>query len=373
MNDRAVSLFEKYDVTVEKTRKGRGAIIAETPQGMIALTEYFGPVGHLGMEHALLMQIGERFQGPLDTIIETKEGELYCTDYDSKKYIVKKYVEGRELNVGEESECLMAMGRLASLHRAMQDIELYVEKPLPVLAEDAGTGTKLESVDEALTDPQQETEQDSKKPLREKILFETKQDNLLADFDRRCAELVRARNYMRRVSHRDDFELAFLGCYDRFMEQADMAYSFLNPEVTTTLTTKQKQKKMFIHGDCTHHNIVLQPDGMTFVGFEKAGAHLQMKDVYLFMRKVLEKNNWSYPLAFQMLEAYQKELPLQKEELTYLYARFLFPEKYWKVANGYLNRRKALPARRQQEKLSSFVQKEEKRQLFLNKWLETCR
>ena len=74
-----------------------------------------------------------------------------------------------------------------------------------------------------------------------------------------------------------------------------------------------------------------------------------------------------------MLSAYETVLPLQKEEKIYLYARFLYPEKFWKIANGYLNRRKSVPARRQQEKLASFELKEEKRHLFLNKWLETCR
>lgn len=42
VNDRAVTLFEKYDLEIEKTRKGRGMLIATTPHGEIALTEYAG-------------------------------------------------------------------------------------------------------------------------------------------------------------------------------------------------------------------------------------------------------------------------------------------------------------------------------------------
>ena len=78
---------------------------------------------------------------------------------------------------------------------------------------------------------------------------------------------------------------------------------------------------------------------MTFRNFEKLGAHLQMKDVYFFMRKILEKNHWSVALADQMIESYAAITPVEHAEYCYLYARFLYPEKFWKVANGYLNRR----------------------------------
>mgnify|MGYP007088310381 CR=1 FL=1 len=47
VNDRAVTLFEKYDLEIEKTRKGRGMLIATTPQGEITLTEYAGSVDRL--------------------------------------------------------------------------------------------------------------------------------------------------------------------------------------------------------------------------------------------------------------------------------------------------------------------------------------
>lgn len=332
MNDRAVALFEKYDLTIEKTRKGRGAIIAETEKGTVALVEYSGPIENLSMEEVLLQKVAERFEEPLDLILRTSEGELFCVDYEGKKYIVKHYVEGQECNVSEEASCIKAAGALARLHASMRRIDF----------------------------PQE-------------IQCGWKSDHLREDFDRRTAEIVRTRNFIRKSPRKEEFELLFLGAYERYLEQAALAYSFLDKDCLEALAKKQQAERMMVHGDCTHHNVIFAKDGVTFVNFEKAGAHLQMKDVYLFMRKILEKNDWSYELAWKMLLAYENELPLDRAEKVYLYARFLYPEKFWKIANGYLNRRKSVPARRQQEKLESFEQKEEKRQLFLNKWLETCR
>ena len=332
MNDRAVSLFEKYDVTIEKTRKGRGAIIAETEKGTLELVEYSGPTENLAMEERLLKNVAKRFPCPLDLILKTSEEELFCTDYEGKKYIVKCYVEGTECNVQEESACIEASSALARLHVAMRNLDL-------------AQGGELVG----------------------------KRDNLPEDFDRRTAELVRTRNYIRKNPRKEEFELMFLHAYERYMEQAALAYSFLDRECLQALGEKQESERMIVHGNCTHHNVLFTKQGVTFVNFEKMGAHLQTKDIYLFMRKILEKNDWSYELGREMLAAYEKELKLERPEKIYLYARFLYPEKFWKIANGYLNRRKSVPARRQQEKLEAFEQKEEKRQLFLNKWLETCR
>ncbi len=347
MNDRAVSLFEHYDLTIEKTRKGRGAIIAETDKGCVALVEYNGPLDHLAMEEALLRSIAEKYEEPLDLIFRTTEERLFCSDYEGKKYIVKKFVEGQECSVAEEASCVRASKALARLHKAMRGLTFSV---FPIITEDEDSPELPDFSD----------------------LFE-KPDDLLEDFDRRTAELVRTRNYIRKSPRKEEFELAFLRSYDRYLEQSAMAYSFLDSECMRLLKEKQLREKMIVHGDCTHHNVLFNGNGVSFINFEKIGAHLQMKDVYLFMRKILEKNNWSYELGIKMLEAYEKELALEKAEKNYLYARFLYPEKFWKIANGYLNRRKSVPARRQQEKLQAFEEKEEKRQLFLNKWLETCR
>lgn len=350
MNDRAVSLFEKYNITIEKTRKGRGSIIAESDSGSVALVEYNGSKEHLAMESFLLQQLSESFPGEVDCILPTEEGELFCTDFEGKKYIVKKYVEGRECNVLDIGECVKAAAALAQLHLALRGITL----PDPLFSHQGCV-----------------TESENSGQNNESEIY--REDNPRADFDRRNAELVRTRNYIRKSPSKDDFALAFLGVYERYMEQSTLAYTFLNEGCARELQEKQIRERMYVHGDCNHHNVLIAEKGVTFINFEKTGAHLQVKDIYLFMRKILEKNDWCYDLGRSLLEAYQNVLPLDKAELDYLYARFLYPEKFWKIANGYLNRRKSLPARRQHEKLADFEQKEEKRQLFLNKWLETCR
>ena len=81
-----------------------------------------------------------------------------------------------------------------------------------------------------------------------------------------------------------------------------------------------------------------------------------MKDVYFFMRKILEKNHWSVALADQMIESYAAITPVEHAEYCYLYARFLYPEKFWKIANFYYNSGKAwIPSAAQTEGKTGYL------------------
>lgn len=375
MNDRAVSLFEQYDITVESTRKGRGAIIAKTELGEIALVEYEGSEAHLCMEYAILesLQAVDKQQSR-ERIIPNKQGQLYCTDYEGKKYIVKYFFDGKECNVYEESECVLAARALATLHRCMRGLDLASVPPIkrPVLATNEESPLPLASSAAAADGEEQSVEKDSISFFStDPYLQDNWADEIKSELEKRTAELIRVRNYIRKMTRKNDFELAFLSVFEKYMQQAKKALSILDDGCLSCLQQLQTKEHMFSHGDCTHHNILQTRHGFMLVHFEHVGAHLQVKDLYLFLRKILEKNNWCFEKGKRILVAYQDELPLSEQELKYLYARFVYPEKFWKIANAYLNRHKSFPSQRQLEKLIALEEKEAYRQFFLKKWVES--
>jgi len=331
MNDRAVSLFEKYDILDAKVKKGRGMLITQKDHQPVALQEYNGPLDHLEMEYELLLSLRELYDGPIQQIYKTNQDEYFCTDYEGKKYVLKSYAEGRECNLKDAQEVLRACKAIAMLHKSLRKTAFLQKEEL------------LKTAD----------------PLR-------------GDLIRHTTELKRARNFMRKKARREEFELAFLRAYDTFFEQTEKALELIEETEEEFLNKKLVSEGMMIHGDCVHHNILMVGDQITFVHFEKSGVRLQVRDLYLFMRKAMEKNCWSYDLALRMLDAYEQELSLCEEEKHYLCARFCYPEKFWKLANSYLNRVKSLPSRRLLEKLEDLEEKEAKRRQFLHKWLEKC-
>lgn len=330
MNDRAVAVLEQYDLDVKNTRKGRGVIIAETDKGIISLSEYMGRTERLFLCKGVCDRMEASGFYNIDNLIPNREGALFVTDLDGKNYIVKRYIEGRECNVADEKECRYIVGEIAKLHHIMEFGNVPIEQVMEG------------------EDP-------------EKELF-------VRDFSKREAELNRVRTFIRKQSKKGEFELAFLKEFSYFERIAKEAAAFLDEQCLKMLSEKVKLRGMYCHGECNQHNILLAPaTGIAATHFEKCCMDIQIRDLYLFLRKILEKNNWSYAMGYSILGEYIKNKSLDENEKRYLYARLLYPERFWKIANAYLNKRKSLPPRRQLEKLNALMAIEHARMEFLEK------
>ena len=82
MNDRAVSLFEQYDIEVVRTRKGRGSILCESRQGLFTLTEYTGAREKAEVLDVLLTRMQEKMQSGVQKISHGKRKPL-CGNHSS--------------------------------------------------------------------------------------------------------------------------------------------------------------------------------------------------------------------------------------------------------------------------------------------------
>lgn len=88
MNDKAVNVLEQYDMTVNRTFKGRGTIICDTDQGMRVLKEYRGRTEKL----ELLFQLQGKLKDSLrtDTLIRTKEGGAVCEGHRQRRVHIRR-------------------------------------------------------------------------------------------------------------------------------------------------------------------------------------------------------------------------------------------------------------------------------------------
>ena len=99
--------------------------------------------------------------------------------------------------------------------------------------------------------------------------------------------------------------------------------------------------------------------------FDKAEIGIQIRDLYDFLRKVMEKNSWRGDLGRKVIEEYRRERQLEKGEGIVLYTLLLYPEKYWKLVNFYYNGRKSWMPAKNLEKLLKIRAQEEERAEFL--------
>lgn len=323
MNDRAVSLLEQYEIEVQGTRKGRGAILCSTDRGCLIFKEYVGSDDRIMMQNRLLTHIRERNRVQVEQLLPTREGALSVRDGDGTVYILKTYCEGRECNIYDKTECLEAVRLLARLHECM---ELPADIPgLPAVFS----------------------------PLKE--------------YEKRNRELKRVRKFLQKRSQKTWFEICLLNAFDYFLEQAlSVTEQWLDYQLLEDRMNASSAKISYCHGDYQYHNIMKGDQGWFLINFEKCLPDNPIRDLYLLLRKLLEKSNWSVSLGMELLSAYEKEQPISAGSRIDLYYRLAYPEKFWKIVNFYYNTGKAWIPQRNQEKLEKLIAQEKEKQHFLD-------
>lgn len=323
MNDRAVSVLEQYDIEVLRTWKGRGAILFETKQGTKILKEYLGPAEKLKLQNDLLIHMKEECDCFVEQLFPNKEGELFCQDQDQIKYIVKDYFVGKECNTRELEDCKLAVTNLATIHQAML---------VPQLSEK----------------------------------YNLQAYSVCKEFEKRDKEIRKIRKFVKQKSQKNDFEIFLLNYFDRFVEQSEEVLQEISKRSFLEEESEIVKMGSICHGEYQHHNLVFEDGKVTTIHFEKCIADNQMRDLYLFMRKLMEKNNWSLSLANTLLEMYDKEKTIRETDKKQLYYRFSYPEKFWKIINFYYNTGKAWIPERNMEKLQKLLKQEEEKKLFID-------
>ena len=107
-------------------------------------------------------------------------------------------------------------------------------------------------------------------------------------------------------------------------------------------------------------------EGWFIVNFEKCMPDNPIRDLYLLLRKLLEKSNWSVELGSELLSAYERVRSISARDYIDLYYRLAYPEKFWKIMNFYFNSGKAWIPGKNQEKLEKLIEQEKDKQHFLD-------
>lgn len=311
MNDRAVSVLEQYDFEVIRTQKSRNAFLCETNKGWMILKEYRGPVFRLELLDKLLKTAAQNGCERVEQLVPNKEGELFCVDQEQSRCIVKTWPGGRECSLKDGQECRQAMTLLARLHKAMCAASLAGEYGLHA-------------------------------------------QSLLEDYEKRNRELKKVRRFLREKGQKTTFEIYLQQNFDVFLEEALRVTEEVRAYGDVLGSKECDENGTFCHGDFQHHNLMCA-DRISVINFEKYALDSQMRDLYLFLRKLLEKTNWSVPIARGLLDVYGKEKKLTAVDMLQLYYRFAYPEKFWKIVNFYYNSGKAWIPGKNLEKLQKLL------------------
>ena len=314
--------MEQYELNVKRTWKGRGAILCETDDGLFIFKEYAGPVKKLEFVNEYLHKIRECGDSCVEQLLPNKDGELLTYDVYKTPYLLKTYFSGTEINYKDLSECENAVKRLAGLHR-LSDI-CYDE----------------------------ETDRVSVLPGYE----------IVSELERHNKELKKVRRYLREKGNKSTFELYLTQHFDYFYDSALQVVEELKYYESVN---GNKDDLTICHGDYQYHNILSNEGPLCLINFEKCIRDYGVRDLCLFMRKLLEKSNWSTALGEKLFAAYDEVKPLTLSDQIQMHYRLAYPEKFWKIVNFYFNSGKAWIPGKNMEKLETLQEQEKQKQIFL--------
>lgn len=322
MEDKIEEILKQYSFQVLASRRTRGGFLLETDQGIRLLKEYQGTLSRLEFEERIKNCLVEQGYGGLDITYKNKKEEYFTKDPYRNNWIVRQWHMGIECNIREDVCVLRCARHLGRIHRMM-----HLGQP-------------------------QEGDYLQKESLKDEM-------------ERHNKELKRVRGYIRGKKQKNEMEICLLNSFDIFFQQASLAQTLLQESGYDELWEITQQQGRICHGNYTYHNVFLDGNSVITTQFERAEIGLQIRDLYDFLRKVMEKNGWKSDLGRRVIQTYQEERPLEEGEGKILYTLLLYPEKYWKLVNFYYNGRKSWMPAKNLEKLWKIRSQQEDRMTFL--------
>ena len=247
------------------------------------------------------------------------------------KYVMKKWFYSEECDINNLEHVCRASGNLAILHSLLMNINV-------------------------------EEEECSKINSR----------NLIKDYGNYIGELKRVKKYIYNKKKKNRLELDIIKSIDYYYKESEKYLKKLEESSYLDLYNDAIANKKLCHGAYTHHSVLLLDNeknkevyDVATINFDKMHYGVQVYDLYILLRKAMEKNDWDIEMAINIIKAYEENFVLTNEEKKILIILMGYPEKYRKLINSYYNGKKSWLSIRIYEKLNELVAAEEKRQRLL--------
>lgn len=313
MPEKMCEVYEAYDMEVMGYGRGRGAIILKTDKGIRQVSPLLGNEKRLEEEKAFKERMYDAGFTHIDRVVAAKDGELVTYDRYGNPFVVREYFEGRECSSGSIHDLERAAYNLAELHKSGE--RLYQEE---------GNARSLKSP---------------------------------GNFKGKTQEIKKIRSFISKRSVKNEFEHLYIKAYDYFYEQAVKCQQVM--EEIDTLNVPFRIG--YCHGAYNYHSVIFCDDFMATINFDRFHVGYQLMDLYQYIRKVMEKNNYNFNLAVKIISEYEKIIPLKKEGYEFIYMMYCYPEKFWKISNRYMNSKKSWMSPVNMEKLEKVIKDEQEK------------
>ena len=248
-------------------------------------------------------------------------GELVSYDRYGNAYVLRNYFEGSEANLTNLEDVRLAVESLAKLHIVGRKIFQTTEHDVHV--------------------------------------------RHVSDFRKRNQELKRVRAFIMKKKQKKAFEELYIQAFEYFYNQALECEKNFDVEIFENI----KEHIGYCHGMYNQHSVIISRDEKPFrvftTSFDKFHVGNQLTDLYHFLRKAVEKNNYSFHIVQYILNCYSAVCPLSVRDIEYIYILYSYPEKFYKISNQYMNAPKNWISPKMMEKLNKVIADEDQKKDIL--------
>lgn len=316
------TVLEQYSLEIKQMYKFGGALYLETEQGFFVLRQRPIREGRAAFEEKIKTHMSENGFKKTDIALKNNDGNFVTEGNYGETYTLKRWYKGEECDFTNHDSVVNAVKTLARMHRSMSGLDF------------------------------------------EKVPYVTKP--AAESFSRRTGEMRRIITYLRKQKQKNEFESWMEKQLPKYVEQAYKADGYLNKEYDKSLLTEALKTGGFFHGNFTGHNIIAGNSETAVVNFDRAKLGPKIHDLYHFLRKCGEKNNWDSIFLNTLIEEYCTENTIDEKEQNLLFAQLLYPEKFWKIVNMYFNGKKTWVPGKVEEKLTSVCSMQDKKEKYLS-------
>lgn len=330
MNEKALEVFEQYDLEVTRTWKGRGVYFCETTDGIHMLKEHRGSEEKIERLWQLLISLEPIHFFKTDLPVRSKEGNFLVKDSEETTYLLKRWRDGRECDPRSELDVCRALEGLAIFHTAAKNVWKFST---------AEERTKYEG------------------------------SSLISEMEKRTRELKKVQSFIRKKQKKNEFESAYLQIIPKYLEASWNIAQRMRESGYEQLQNDAFFGGRVCHGEYMQHNVLFDRSKLILTNFEHAKLDVQCVDVALFLRKIMEKQGWNIALGEKFLRSYEIVRPMDGKERLLLALCLSYPEKLWKLANHYYHTNKAWIPAKHVEKLKIFDNQQRDREWFVEQVL----
>lgn len=322
MYNRELEALNQYPYHIVKMSRTRGGVLVNCEEGDYLLTEYGGTDKRI----KLLYSIGTAMEEEgfcIDRLVMNQEEELISLDNYGTSYCLRKWFQARECDAKTPADVIRATAQLGQLMLALEKVSKGKEEDCKVTGYD-----------------------------------------FISDVTRRNKELKNISNYIRQRRQKNLFEEQFQKMFDYYYGQGLQVAQMLN-DLKTIDDRIEGVRYGICHKDYTHHNLLFMQEKMAIVHFDNMRYDCLVGDFALFLRKIMEKNNWSIALGNEMIHTFADTVKMTRQEYRLLYLQLLYPVRFLKVVNHYYNTKKSWVSQRDYEKLVRLEGQRKVREQFL--------